>query len=371
MLEMIREYALGRLCAAGEEELCRRRHAAYYARLAETVMAYFGVERGARESHFALTLELPNARTALEWAEEKNEAEFGLRLAGFTRLWHVRGQMSEAERWMERMLALDQRARESGQPTAPLTQRIALLYGFGRTQVRRGRAEHSAEVYANEALRLARSIGDQNGMCNAYATLGMIAQANGKLDEAERAYIESDTLARQLKHSGLMSRATSHLSDVASMRGDLEHAIALLEEALANARVSGMTWDIPIMTAMLGHLARQQQRYDLAKARYREALVRFRTFSSPTYIAWCLEGYAAVLGAEGHYTQATRMCAAAVALREQIQAPLLQAQREAFEQTVATARAALDEASFAREWNAGTVLTQDEAIDNALSEVSA
>jgi predicted ATPase/DNA-binding XRE family transcriptional regulator len=371
MLEMIREYALGQLRAAREEELCRRWHAAYYARLAETVMAYFGVEQGARESHFALTLELPNARAALEWAEEKNEAEFGLRLAGFTRLWHVRGQMSEAERWMERMLALDLRARERGEQTAPLTRRIAILYGFGRTQVRHGRAEHTAEVYANEALHLARSIGDQNGMCNAYATLGMIAQANGKLDEAERAYIESDALARQLKHSGLMSRATSHLSDVASMRGDLERATALLEEALANARVSGMTWDIPIMTAMLGHLARQQQRYDLAKACYREALVRFRTFSSPTYIAWCLEGYAAVLGAEGHYTQATRMCAAAAALREQLQAPLLQAQREAFEQTVATARAALDEASFAREWNAGTVLTQDEAIDNALSEVGA
>src|SRR5205085_2809793 len=200
MLEMIREYALERLRVAGDEELCRRRHAAYYARLAETVMAYFGEEQGARESHFALTLELPNARAALEWAEEKKEAELGLQLAGFARLWHVRGQMSEAEQWMERMLALDLRARERGEQTAPLTLRIAILYGFGRTQVRHGRTEHSAEVYANEALRLARSIGDQNGICNAYATLGMIAQANGKLDEAERAYIESDALARQLKH---------------------------------------------------------------------------------------------------------------------------------------------------------------------------
>src|SRR5436853_1518287 len=248
-------------------------------------MAYFGAEQGAREPQFALTLELPNARAALEWAEEKNEAELGLRLAGFSRLWHVRGQMSEAERWMERMLALDLRARERGEQTAPLTLRIAILYGFGRTQVRHGRAEHSAEVYANEALHLDRSIGGQHGMCNAYATLGMIAQANGKLDEAERTYIESDALARQLKHSGLMSRATSHLSDVASMRGDLEQATALLEEALANARVSGVTWDIPIMTAMLGHPARLQQAYQLSKAPYADALVGRCTFSSPTYIA--------------------------------------------------------------------------------------
>ncbi len=367
MLEMVREYALERLRAAKEEDLYRRRHAACYARLAETIMAYFGTEQGARDSHFALTMELPNARAALEWAEEKNEAELGLRLAGFTRLWHVCGQMSEAEQWMERMLALDQRARERGEQTAPLTLRIAMLYGFGRTQVRHGRVQPVAEVYANEALHLARSIGDLNGMCNAYATLGMIAQANSKLDEAERAYIESDALARQLKHSGMMSRAMSHLSDVASIRGDLERATALLEEALANARVSGMTWDIPIMTTMLGHLANQQQRYDVAKARYREALVRFRPFSSPTYIAWCLEGYAAALSAEGHYTQAARICAAASALRERIQAPLPRVQREAFEQTVATSRESLDEASFASEWKAGTMLTQDEAIDDALS----
>src|SRR6266566_5501122 len=368
MLEMIREYALGRLRAAREEDLCRRRHAAYYARLAETVMAYFGAEQGARESHLALTLELPNARAALEWAEEKNEAELGLRLAGFTRLWHVRGQMSEAERWMERMLALDQRARERGEQTAPLTLRIAMLYGFGRTQVRHGRAEHIAEVYANEALHLAQSIDDHNGMCNAYATLGMIAQANGKLDEAERAFTESYRLARLLKHSGLMSRAMSHLSDVASMRGDLERATALLEEALANARVSGMTWDIPIMTAMLGHLARQQQRYDLAKARYREALVRFRTFSSPTYIAWCLEGYAAVICAEGRYAQAVWLCAAAAAMREQTQTPLPPAEREALEKTIATAKAAMKEPAFGEEWTVGARLTHDQAIDYALSD---
>ncbi len=369
MLGLIREYALERLCAAREEALYRRRHAAYYAQRAETVMAYFGAEQGVRDSHGALALELPNARAALEWAEETNEADLGLHLAGFSRLWHVRGQMSEAERWMERMLALDQRARERGEQTAPLPLRIAMLYGFGRTQVRHGRIQQIAEVYALEALHLARSMSDQNGMCNAYATLGMIAQANGKLDKAERAYAESDRLARLLEQGGLRSRAMSHLSDVVRMRGDLERAMVLLEEARAYASVSGMTWDIPIMTTMLGHLARQQQHYDQAKVYYREALVRFRIFSSPTYIAGCLEGYAAALSAEGHYTQATRMCAAATALREQIQAPLPQDQRAAFEQTVTTARAVLNQASFARQWNIGMALTQDEAIDNALSEV--
>ncbi len=148
MLELMRDYALQRLHKAGEEEQCRRRHAAYYARLAETVFAHFGPEPGVRKARVAFTLaqELPNARAALQWAEERQEAELGLQLAGFTRLWHVRGQMSEAERWMERMLALDLRAREQGEPTAPLTLRIQFLYGIGRTMVRHGKVERRAEA---------------------------------------------------------------------------------------------------------------------------------------------------------------------------------------------------------------------------------
>jgi hypothetical protein len=70
--------------------------------------------------------------------------------------------------------------------------------------------------------------------------------------------------------------------------------------------------------------------------------------------------------AEGHYALTARLRAAA-ALREQTQTPPPPTEREAFEQIVATARAALDEPAFAREWTAGTTLTQDEAIDEALS----
>ncbi len=370
MLELIRDYTLQRLHTAGEEEQCRRRHAAYYARLAETVFAHFGPEPGVRAAHFALALaqELPNARAALQWAEERQEAELGLRLAGFTRLWHVRGQMSEARRWMECMLALDLRAREQGEPTAPLTLRIQYLYGIGRTMVRHGKVERSAEAFAKEALYLAQQIGDHNGISSAFATLGMIAQASGKLDEAQAAFTESSTYARMIEHSGLISRALILLGDLARMQGDVARATALLEEALAGVQASGMTWDIPMIMALLGHLACQQRNYPLAKARYREALVLYRAFGSPTYIASCLEGYAAAACAEGHYAQATRLCAQASTLREQTQAELLPVEREAFEQVAATARAALDESAFVREWNTGKTLTQDEAIDDALSD---
>src|SRR5207248_9640810 len=168
--------------------------------------------------------------------------------------------------------------------------------------------------------------------------------------------------------SGLLSAALSFLGGLAGMRGDITRATALLEEALAQALAIGITWDIPTYMTLLGHLARQQQNYPLAKARYREALVLYRAFSSPTYIASCLDGYAATACAEGHYAQAIRLCGAAATLRKQTQTELLPAEREAFEQVVATAKAALEELAFVREWNTGTTLTQDEAIDDALSD---
>jgi predicted ATPase len=68
----------------------------------------FGSEREGGETQ--LVQVLPNARAALQWTEERSEAEIGLRLVNtFGKFWYSRGQMSEAEGWLERMLALDER----------------------------------------------------------------------------------------------------------------------------------------------------------------------------------------------------------------------------------------------------------------------
>ncbi len=165
-----------------------------------------------------------------------------------------------------------------------------------------------------------------------------------------------------------MSRGLFHLADLAMIQGDMARATALSEEALANARAIGITWDIPFILTLLGRLAVRQQNYGAATMRYREALTLYRTFSSPSYTAGCLEGLAAAICEQGRYAQAARLCAAAAALREQAQTPIPPAEREAFEQVVATAQVALDRPAFVREWNTGLSLTQSEAIDDALSD---
>ena len=184
-------------------------------------------------------------------------------------------------------------------------------------------------------------------------------------------FTESDAHARLGEYPDLRGFTLRNLAELARMQGDLARATALYEESLAVTQAIGMTFGVALVMTMLGHVARQQQNFALAKARYREGLSLLREFASPTYTAWCLEGYAAALSAEEFYLQATRLCAAAVTLREQALTPLPPSERDAFEQTIATVNTALDSLAFEEEWTIGTGFTQDQAIDYALSDACA
>lgn len=363
LLELIREFALQRLREAGEEEHYHRRHAAYFASLAETMMPRHA---GSGAGEPPLAQELPNFRAALEWAEARQEAELGLRLVGCARLWHIGGQMGEAEQWMARMLALDALARERGAPTASLALRVERLYGLGRVLLGAGQLER-AQAVATDALRLAEQFDDHLGIGNAYATLGLIAQAAGDLERATAALAACHAHAALADQPGLKMLALVNLAELARAQGDAARAAPLLMEALAITRGSGETWDVAIVTTLLGHVARQQQHYAEALARYREGLALLRDFATPTYTAWCLEGVAAVLAADGASALATRLCAAASAFRARAGTPLPPAERDDFERTVAACSAALGEPAFRVEWSAGGVLTLDAAITEALA----
>jgi hypothetical protein len=82
----------------------------------------------------------------------------------------------------------------------------------------------------------------------------------------------------------------------------------------------------------------------------------------------CLAGFAAAASAEGRYAQAVRLCAAAVALREQTTTRPPPAEADAVEQVVTSARSVLGPLYFEKEWQTGTVLTQGAAISEALEE---
>ncbi len=362
VFELIREYALQCLRSAAEEESCRRRHAVHYGQLAESA---WSEAPGQRAQEASLLQDVPNIRMAMQWAEERQEVALGLRLAFSCKgSWFSQGYMSEAEVRFERLLRM---SWQRGAQEVPLGLRAFALYAFGQILLGRGKTER-AEAVARDVLERGRKSGDHGSVSSALAILGQTAQRSGNLDEAAAFFADSDEHARLSSYPDLRGFTLRNLAELARMRGDLADATTLYEEALAIAQATGMTWGIAMIMTMLGHLARQQQNFTLAKARYREGLKLLQAFDSPTYTAWCLEGFAAAVCAQGDYAQTVRLCAAAAALREKVQTPLPSAERVAFEQTVAAAKVELDEATFVHEWGAGSALSQDRAIDDALLE---
>ncbi len=106
MLETIREFALERLVASGEEGTVRDRHAAFFVALAERGMPAVGLP-GSLARLAVLEQEDPNLRAALAWAVEQRDAETGLRLlTALDGAWSAGGRVREVRTWTERVLAL-------------------------------------------------------------------------------------------------------------------------------------------------------------------------------------------------------------------------------------------------------------------------
>jgi predicted ATPase/DNA-binding XRE family transcriptional regulator len=364
MLEVIREYGGEQLRAAREEEYYQRRHAEYYAAKAEEAER-IGPGQGSREAHLAW--ESANGRAALQWAYERGEMTLGLRLATwFGLFWTKRGQISEANLWLERMLALDE--APGAQAASPSVRGRALYYA-SRPSMHLGKRDRALAL-AEEALALAEQTGDQSDISNVLALLGSIMLAFGKKDEAATYFTESYAAAKRAGESSAMGLALLNLGELARKRGDVVRAAEFLEEALAIGRAIDMPWGIANILTLLGHLACQQQDYERAKVRYRESLTLYHRLGNATYIAWCLEGIAAVACAEVHYERATRLCAAAAALRVTAHTPLPPTEQEDVDKVVMTARAGLDELTFTEEWRIGSTLAQDDVISYALMGLS-
>ena len=107
MLETAREFALATLEASGEADTVRRRHAEYFAALAEQAAPQL---QGSEQSAVAARLEREqdNFRQALRWTLEREDAEvldIGLRLAGALGwFWFLRGYPAEARDWFDALL---------------------------------------------------------------------------------------------------------------------------------------------------------------------------------------------------------------------------------------------------------------------------
>lgn len=275
--EMIREYALERLVASGEEERIRARHARYYLALAEqdSDLDRLGIEHN-------------NLRGALEWHVQRDDADAGLRLvAALWKFWHIRSHHTEANRWVTLVMQL------AGDHDPAV--RAHVLCGAGWIAV--DRSDHvRAKACFDESLALFRSLGDRRGIAEALHGVGTMLQASGCNAEALALFEESLQLYRDLDDTEGIGWTLDHLGQSRLGLPDPVGAEALFDASRALFQRLGHAWGSAITLDHLGLADLAQGNHARAEERFGEALGLFDELANTWGIATSFEhlGHAAL-----------------------------------------------------------------------------
>ncbi|MGH2561281.1 MAG: LuxR C-terminal-related transcriptional regulator, partial [Thermomicrobiales bacterium] len=358
MLQSIREYALRRLEASGEEAATRDVHAVHYR----------GVVRDARERiegperlavHGRVELDVDDVRAALSWTLARGDAETALGLANeMARFWVDLGYIAEARDWFARVLAIPRDA-------APETRAEALYWAAGFASFQHEPAR--AIAHAEAALGLSRAHGNRRGAGMALTQLGRAAAAMDQLDRATALVEEALAIFRELGEPIREGMALRQLGAFANRRGDHDQALGYHEAALTIWRRLDHPWGIPAALRELADGVIARGDVATARVRYQESLARWRDLRERLHMTGCLTGLARVALASHQVEQAVRLFAAGQALEEAMDCVPPPDERAVSDQALGVARSVMDEKVFAAAWAAGRAMPLEQAVAEALT----
>lgn len=179
LLETVRQYALEKLRAAGEEAATRRRHCEWYVQFSEARDPEVST-RVVEVVPVSLDVEHDNLRAALAWALG-HQPLAAMRLAvALWWYWLARGLFAEGRRWLEAVLAA------APQPSPMRSRALLALAVF---DLRRGAARRLADIGA-EAVAAA-----DRGTARALALheAGVLAYMRGRWAECWQRSVEAQT----------------------------------------------------------------------------------------------------------------------------------------------------------------------------------
>jgi predicted ATPase len=363
MLETIREYAGERLDASDEAEEFRGRHTEHFLALAEEAEPHVEDETirggGGGEWLDRLEGELDNLRTALHELEASGETERALEMTGaLSDFWESRGHVLEGRSRLERALRSDER---------PTAARAKALIGAAEMAALSGDPT-TMELRAEEALALCRRLGDPRGVALSLHRLGYAVGEEGDWARAQQLLAESLRLFRDLGDEHYALWITRALAWAYAESGDLERARALYEDGLHQARALGSRSAEAALLGSLAWLAVTQSRVQDALPLLQESLAIKREIGDRIEIAIGLCSAARAITAVGRVGTATRLLSCFEALGEETGGGEVWVTRMK-EETLATIRTQLDDASFAEAWEQGRALTADEAVALALDSL--
>lgn len=348
MLGVVREYALDRLAASGEEALARQAHAAWLVSFVESADPY-----GAEQVRWVDALEAER-RNVLEALHHTADDEVVLRLAaGLAPLWEMHGHLAEGAFWLNAALG-----RSAGQVSLARSQALT-----GAAHLARARLDFAvARTLLEEALRIVEELGDVRHRARCLKDLGIVAGESAD-HETARAFFEQAIVSfRSIGDRVGEAQCLNNVALSTESAGDVKGSLPMYASALTVLREIGDSLSLARTLNNVGGALAQVGATDLARDAMLRALARYARLGSRWDLTDSLEHIAPVAGDPA---LAARLLGAAEALRERLGAPAAPYLQEARAANEAAVRSALGDAAGA-EWNAGRALTADEAVTAAL-----
>ena len=362
MLEPIREYALERLAASGEDTALRKGHARYFLNLAETAEPELAL---AQQDYWLARLEREygNILAALRWLLDAAIVDQAARMAAaLWQFWEVRGLLSEGRAWLEEVL------QHPGELSAEA--RADVLNAAGQLARHQGQVARAAELFA-ENLALRRQIGERRRIAYALNDVGTIRLLQGEIEAGICLIEEGLALFRQLDDRGGIADTLLSMSGVLLLSGRYGEMEAALSEGLALFQELGNLRGIAAARSALGLLALQQGNAATAQAQFAESQALNRQIGDTLFTYYNLAGCAAVAALVDDARRTALLIGAAEALRARLGIPGLPPGFLDLDGVLAPARAALGADAFRTVEAEGRAMALEQAVEYALDTPAA
>jgi len=355
MLETVRQYAQERLAESGEADQARTQHLGFYLAVAERARPELaGPEQGAWLAR--LDLERENLLSAHAWCDRVDDgAALGLQLAYLLRpYWIIRGLLGLGHR-----VSIEALARPGAQKRD--VARCTGLLIVGQIECWMGRYAE-ALAHLEQALAIAREVGDKPMVAALLQPLGFAAHGNGNAGAARAYLTEALTLARDLGNKRELLAARNALAQFHRAEGELDAAEPHCEATLTLARELGDRESIAIGLLNLAMVSIGRGASEGAGRMLLEVLDIVDEIGSQSAGQSALEVSAGLAAQRCEWEQAARLYGAAEAQAERTGLRRDPADDAFLAPLVAKARGALPESVYAAAEAAGRTLPYELAL---------
>lgn len=352
MLEIIHAYAGERLADSHEADELHKRHAEYFAALAEKADTQLtGHQQGIWLNR--LSVDYENLRKAMNWSLGGGDMQTGLRLVGaLGEYWRYKSHLQEGQRWLRLALDFVDEAPESVQGQ--------LLAWAGFVAFGLNDPGESRRLY-EKALAIERKLENQSKVARILISMGV---TSGELsDTSIETSKEGLALAREIGDKSETARGLNVIGEIHRMQGDYVAAKQVYEEALAITREIGHRLREAMILANLALVAFNLDDFAQAKARLLESYRLALEIDDDSIIAEGLSFAGGVLGALGQPERGVRLLAAGRTQQAAIGSGMQPTDQHEYDKLVALVRNQLDDATFDKLWAEGTSLSLEDAIE--------